>query len=228
MKLPLSSKEKKEMTPAEFAMNQNALRRLQTLIDVVYGLMILGIFGLLPHPTQEQIDNRDLIGMFSENMVSLGTVFIGIVLIIIYWGQSIRQFGNLERVDPKVATLSIVQVFSLLIYLYFMKMDNQTDGDEFTLLMESVFMAIAGFIGVYNWGYCRRNDFFDEHLTEEESYETVYKFYPEPIVATLTIPLAFIGSNYYLVGWLLLIPVTMLMNKRKKKKIELVKKSSHS
>jgi uncharacterized membrane protein len=228
MKIPLTSKENKEMTPAEFARNKNALHRLQTLIDVVYGLMILGIFGLLPHPTQEQLDNRDILGMFSENLVSLVTVFIGIVLIIIYWGQSIRQFGNLERVDSKVATLSIVQVFALLMYLYFMKMDNQTEGDEFTLLMESVFMAIAGFIGIFNWEYCRKNNFFDEHLTEEESYETVYKFYPEPIVAALTIPLAFIGSNYYMVGWLLLIPVTMIMNKRKKKKIELSKKVSGS
>ena len=216
-------KEKKETTKAEIESQKNSLRRIQTLIDVVYGLMILGLFNLLPHPTQEQLDNRDFLGMYAENGTSLLVVLIGIILVIIYWGQSNRQFGNLVRIDSKVGVLSIVQVFSLLIYLYFMRMDNQTDGDEFTLLMESVFMAIAGFIGIFNWNYCRKNGFFSEHLTDEEAYETVYKFYPEPIVASITIPLAFIGSGWYMAGWLLLIPTTMLLNKRKKGQIEKLK-----
>lgn len=220
MKIPGISSEKKTITQADQARQANSLRRIQTLIDVVYGLMIVGLFNLLPHPTQEQLDNRDFFGMYAENGTSLLVVLIGIILVIIYWGQSTRQFGNLERIDSKAATLSIIQVFALLIYLYFMRMDNQTDGDEFTLLMESIFMAIAGFIGIFNWNYCRKMNFFDDYISSEESFETVYKLYPEPIVASLTIPLAFIGSSWYMAGWLLLIPVTMLMNRRKKKKIE--------
>ena len=191
------------------------------MVDVVYGLMIFRLFTLLPHPTKEQLANRDFYGMYAENGSNLIIVLIGITLIIIYWGQSNRQLGFLSRIDNVVAALAIIQVFSLLIYLYFMRLDNETDGDEFTLLMESVFMALAGFIGIFNWEYSRRKGFFDEMLTPKESYETVYRFYPEPIVACLTIPLAFIGTNWYMIGWLLLIPVSWLMNKRKKKKIQL-------
>ncbi len=211
--------ERTQQTKAQLAQQKNTLRRLQTLIDVVYGLMIFRLFVLLPHPSQEQLENRDLIGMFAENGINLLIVLIGIVLIIIYWSQSNRQFGNLSRVDGRVATLSIVQVFSLLIYLYFMRLDNESGGDEFTLLMESVFLAIAGFIGIYNWEYSRKKGFFDDQLTREESFETIYKFYPEPIVAVITIPLAFLGTAWYTVGWLLLLPVTWIMNTRKKKKI---------
>ena len=100
-----------------------------------------------------------------------------------------------------------------------MRLDNETEGDEFTLLMESVFMAIAGFIGIFNWEYSRRKGFFDDMLTHEESIETVYKFYPEPIVACITIPLAFIGTNWYMAGWLMLIPVSLFMKRRKAKKL---------
>jgi uncharacterized membrane protein len=220
MKKPEITAIQKEITKAEEARQANTLRRLQTLIDVVYGLMIFRLFVLFPHPTQEQLENRDLIGMFAESGIQLLIVLIGIILIILYWSQSNRQFGNLSRIDGRVATLSIIQVFALLIYLYFMRLDNETDGDEFTLLMESVFLAIAGFIGIYNWNYSRKQGFFDEHLTPAESYETVYKFYPEPIVAVLTIPLAFISTGWYTVGWLLLIPVTMYINRRKKSKIK--------
>ena len=202
---------KNELTPAELDRQKNVLKRVQTLVDVVFGLMIFRLFILLPHPTQEQLENRDFIGMYAENGVNLLIVLIGIILIIIYWGQSNLQLGYLKRIDSRVATLAIVQVFSLLIYLYFMRLDNETDGDEFTLLMESVFMAIAGFIGIYNWNYCKNKGFFQDDLSEEEALSTSYKFYPEPIVASITIPLAFIGSGWYMAGWLLLIPVTMLL-----------------
>ena len=205
---------------ADVSREQNTLRRIQTLIDVIFGLMIFRLFILLPHPTQEQLENHDLLGMFTDSGINLLIILIGITLIIIYWGQSNRQFGNLSRIDGTIATLAIIQVFSLLLYLYFMRLDNETDGDEFTLLMESVFMAIAGFIGIYNWNYSRRKGYFDEHLTPEESLNTVYKFYPEPIVASMTIPLAFISTEVYTVGWLMLIPVTFFLNRRKKKKIQ--------
>ena len=208
------------LTPAELDRQKNVLKRVQTLVDVVFGLMIFRLFVLLPHPTQEQLDNRDFFGMYAENGTNLLIILIGIILIIIYWGQSNMQLGYLKRIDGKVATLAIVQVFSLLIYLYFMRLDNETDGDEFTLLMESVFMAIAGFIGIYNWNYCKRKGFFQDDLTEEEALSSSYKFYPEPIVASITIPLAFIGSGWYMAGWLLLIPVTILLNKRKKKMLD--------
>ncbi|HBH05060.1 MAG TPA: hypothetical protein DDX92_00470 [Flavobacteriales bacterium] len=210
------------LTPAEANRQKNVLRRLQTLVDVVYGLMIFRLFILLPHPTAEQLANKDFFGMYAENGVNLLIVLIGIVLIIIYWGQSNLQLGYLKRIDTRVATLAILQVFALLIYLYFMRLDNESDGDEFTLLMESVFMAIAGFIGIYNWSYCGKKKFFQDDLTEKEAVSTSYKFYAEPIVATLTIPLAFVGSGYYMAGWLLIIPITILLNKRKKSKIERV------
>lgn len=218
-KLEQSDIEETKKELALKARQKNTLRRIQTLLDVIYGLMIVKIFSLLPIPTQEQLDNRDFAGIFEHAGSTAVVMLIGIVLIIIYWGQSNRQFGNLSRINGLSATIAIVQVFALLIYLYFTKLDNQTDGDELTLLFESIFLAIAGFLGVYNWRYCRKQGFFDEHLSSEESYETLYKFYPEPIVATITIPLAFAGTMWYTIGWLLLIPVTMLMNRQKKKVI---------
>jgi len=222
MKNPLKA-EKKEPTKAELDRQKNVLKRIQTLVDVVFGLMIFRLFILLPDPTQEQLANRDFIGMYAENGTNLLIVLIGIILIIIYWGQSNIQLGYLKRVDGRVATLAIVQVFALLIYLYFMRLENESEGDEFTLLMESVFMAIAGFIGIYNWNYCNRKGFFQDDLSSEEAIGTAYKFYAEPIVASITIPLAFIGSGWYTAGWLLLIPVNMILKNRKKKKIEEIK-----
>ena len=93
------------LTPAEANRQKNVLRRLQTLVDVVYGLMIFRLFILLPHPTAEQLANKDFFGMYAENGVNLLIVLIGIVLIIIYWGQSNLQLGYLKRIDTRVANI---------------------------------------------------------------------------------------------------------------------------
>ena len=158
--MKISLKPKKELTQAEVNRQMNTLRRVQNLVDVIFGLMIFRLFTLLPQPTKEQLANRDFLGMFAENGTNLLVMIIGIILIIIYWRQSNVQFGNLNRIDATVATLAIVQVFFLLIYLYFMRLDNETDGDEFTLLMESVFMALAGFAGIYSWEHSRKKWLF--------------------------------------------------------------------
>jgi len=209
-----------QVSPAEMKRQKNVLRRLQTLIDVVYGLMIFRLFILLPHPTPEQLATRDFIGMFAESGTSLIIILIGIVLIIIYWGQSNIQLGYLTRVDTRIATLSIIQVFSLLIYLYFTRLDNQSDGDEFTLLFESIFLAIAGFVGIYSWNYSWKKKYFSKDLSEAEAIEIANGFYAEPVVAAITIPLAFIGTTYYTIGWLLLIPVGIILKRRKNRKLE--------
>jgi uncharacterized membrane protein len=210
----------KEQTNAEIRREQTSLKRLQTLLDVLYALMIFRLWSLLPRPTQEQIETRDLFGMFDEHGIDLLIMVIGIILVIIYWGQSNQQLGNLERVDGRIGVLAIVQVFSLMLFLYFIGLDNRTHGDEFTLLMQSIFLALAGFIGIYNFNYAERKGFYQKDLTKKELIAIVTRFYAEPIVAVLTIPFAFFGPNWYGIGWLLLIPTAGILKRRKKKKLE--------
>ncbi len=65
---------------------------------------------------------------------------VGMVMVIIYWGQSNLQFGNLVRTDGKHAALSIIQTFSLMLYFYFVRLDVELGGAVITLKMESIFM----------------------------------------------------------------------------------------
>ncbi|MCK4839917.1 MAG: hypothetical protein KAS94_14020 [Desulfobulbaceae bacterium] len=48
---------KKEKTLAQQERDKRQLGRLQTLIDVVFGLMIIRLFALLPHLTNPESGN---------------------------------------------------------------------------------------------------------------------------------------------------------------------------
>ena len=193
------------------------LKRVQTLIDVIYGVLIFHLLSFLPKPTQDQLERKALLEMFAESGTNLLIILIGFILILVYWTQNNKQFGYLKKSDNKHAVYSIIQMFCLMIYLYFMRLDNETEGLGITLLMQSVFMALAGFIGVFSWRYADKNNFFMEGMTPEKSRDTMYSFLSEPITAVITIPFAFLGAGWYAVSWLLAIPIGLFLKRHKNK-----------
>ena len=218
MKLKINLKEA-ELTKADVKHDERLLRRIQTLVDVVYGLVLFQLFLLLPMPTSEQIAERRVWEALTEHGPELMTVVVGVVWIILYWGQSNTQFGYLKRTNKTLSALSIIQLFTLMLYLYFIKLDNDTDGDVLALFMQSVFLAIGGFIGAFSWKYAAVNGMHFKELSEEKQYSIYHDFMPEPLAALVTIPFAFLGVGWYTLGWLSVIPLGILFKKMAKNKI---------
>lgn len=79
--------------------------------------------------------------------------------------------------------------------------------------MQSLFLAIAGFLSVGCWHYALKNNLVSDAPSKLEK-ETMYiKFLPEPVVSLLTFPLALFGPLVWTLGWLLLIPAGLLAKK---------------
>jgi len=138
-------------------------------------------------------------------------------LILLYWNLSNLQFCNLARSNGKHATISILQMFCLLVYFYFVRLDTELEGVGIALLMESIFLAIAGFLGIYGWYYAEKNKLTSGTMTEEERDKAYLKMLPEPITALLTIPFAFFGPGIWTAAWLLMIPVTKITKEVRQK-----------
>jgi hypothetical protein len=73
------------------------LVRLQTLIDVVYGILLFRIFLFLPRLEVDGFGAKDLVKVLSESYTNYLMIIVGIFMLIVYWGQSNLQFGNLQR-----------------------------------------------------------------------------------------------------------------------------------
>ncbi len=206
-------KSKTEITEAFKERGSKQLFRLAIIIDVLYALMIYKIFLFLPRPEVDGFTKDDLVEVLTTSYLNYLVMFVGFVLIIIYWMQSNLQFGNLERTDGKHATLSLLQVISLMIYLYFVRIDVEFDGAVIALQMESIFLALAGFLAVWSWHYSIKNNLITDTLTTLEQNKVYLKLFPEPITAVLTLPFAVLGPDIWTLSWLLLIPVGIILKK---------------
>lgn len=183
------------------------LNSLKIVINVLYALLIFQAFLILPRPDDPELEYHSLPQIFSDNIMQLVIIVVGLIMIIIYWIQFNRQLGNLVRSSPMHATLAIVQMICLMLYLYFVRFDLAFDGMTLALQMESIFLALAGFIGVYNWVYARRIKLTSTQIDEKEERAILYQILPEPIAALFSLPFATLGPTAWTISFLIIIPV---------------------
>ena len=170
--------------------------------------MIYKLFLFLPRPEIDGFTKDDLVDVLLSSHLNYMVMFVGFVLVLIYW-----MFGNLERTDGKHATLSLLQVICVMIYLYFVRLDVEFDGAVIALQIESIFLAIAGFLGVWSWHYAIKNKLISNSIKTDEQNKVYLKLMPEPIVSVLSFPFAAFGPDICTISWLMLIPVSYIAKK---------------
>ena len=209
--------EKKEKTQAQKERDERQLRRLQTLMDVIFGVLIIRIFTVLPQPFEVLKGNVDPLVIFGEGKFVM--FIIGIILISIYWFQSNKTNGNLVATDGKHSFLSILQMLFLLLYFYSIGLDIATHSDILALFMQSVTLALAGFCGVAAWIYATRHaDLVSEAVKAEETVEIRNSVLAEPLAAVITIPFAFVGILAWNLAWLSVLIIGAFLKRRFKKR----------
>jgi len=203
----------KEMTEAMKERGFKQMMRVITIIDVLYALIIYRLFLLMPRPEVEGFTRENMAEVLGHSYLNYLAIFVGIVLVLLYWGQSNLQYGNMDRTDGRHSVLSILQVFFLMLYLYFIRLDLEFDGPVLALQMESLTLALAGFFSVWGWHHAVKQGMVSETLTSLEKDQIYLKLMPEPITAVLTFPFAFFGPNIWTLSWLLLIPVSWILKR---------------
>lgn len=208
---------KTEATKAEIERGVGLLNSLKIVINVLYALLVFQVFLILPRPDDPELKYQTLSQIYIENIMQVLVIVVGLILIIMYWIQFNRQLGNLVRSSPMHASLSIVQMFFLMLYLYFVRFDMEFDGMKLALQMESIFLALTGFTGAFNWYYAKRHGLTSENISDDEELSMFYSLLPEPLASLFTLPFASFGPGIWTISFLIIIPigyVLKLMSKR--------------
>ena len=204
-------------TKAQIERGVGLLNSIRVVVNVLYALMIFQIFLILPRPDDPELAYHSLSQIYSDNIMQLVMIVVGLILILLYWIQFNTQMGNLVRSSPLHATLAVVQMIFLMIYLYFLRFDMEYDGMKLALQMESIFLALAGFIAAINWRYARSNGLTSDQIDENEELNIFYKILPEPMASLFTLPFAALGPTYWTLAFLSIIPFGYVLKLVRKK-----------
>ena len=212
-----------KITKAQKQRDEILLNSLRIVINVLYALMIFQIFLILPRPDDPELEYSTLEQIYSDNVNVLLVMIVGLVMTITYWMQFNKLVGNLVRSSAMHSVLALVQMFLLMVYLYFVRFDIEFDGPVLALQMESIFLSLAGFIGVASWIYARRKKLPSELIDDREAVNIVYGILPEPIAALFSLPFAVYGPGVWSLSFLIILPLSLYLNWRKKKRRQALK-----
>jgi uncharacterized membrane protein len=192
------------------------IRRLETLIDVVFGITIWRLFILLPRPADNP-DWRTLLDLLKDSGLDFLIVVIALIIVIIYWLQSHTLFKYLVKTDVVHSVLSVLQIFSLLLFLYAIAIGVDLEADKMTRLFESVMACLLGVFSFAAWHYAlNKGKLVTADLSKSEAKAISDRIKAEPITAAITIPFAF-GMWMWELSWLVYPFVVYLYKQRLKK-----------
>ncbi|MHC4940840.1 MAG: TMEM175 family protein [Planctomycetota bacterium] len=195
---------------------ERQLRRIETLSDVVFGVMLVRIFMVLPKPRENGEWVPDMLDFFVANVGSFATLLIGFVITIIYWIQSNATLGVLRRSDTRHTITVLIQLVALLLFMHAILMGAAFAGDTFAMVWESFTAGLVGFVGWVNWAYATRDrKLVEESVSDEEIVRRSFRLIPEPVTAALTIPCAFIGPGFWGLSWFVIAPAVAWITKKK-------------
>ncbi|MCG6886146.1 MAG: hypothetical protein LJE74_02975 [Proteobacteria bacterium] len=177
------------------------LRRLETLMDVVYGITIWRLFMLLPRPAGEELELHTIGELFKDSGQSFAGIFIGIVIVIIYWKQNNMLFKHLERTDSFHTTISILQIFALLFFLYAMGISVRFEGLTGARLLESITAMLVGITSYLGWRHAVKKNLNSAALPGSDAKKISFRILAEPITAAITIPFAFQTPILWELAW---------------------------
>jgi uncharacterized membrane protein len=186
---------------AQLQREKRQLRRLETLIDVVFALVIVVITLDFPLPAEDAV--FELAAYLTSSLSAFVQSALGIAVLLVYWFQNNLLLGNLARTDGKHATFSIFQVFLTLLYLLMVSLGSQVGNDPLVLAAQSGAAALLGFVAAGAWWYAS----YDRRLLTGESDDREIvalrlRVLAEPITALLTLGLAFVSSLAWELGWM--------------------------
>lgn len=192
---------------------QRQLRRLETLIDVVYGITIWQLFRLLPRP-EENPEWSTLPEMLLDSGLNFVIAVIALIIVIIYWIQSNLLFKYLVRTDSWHIGLSIAQIFSLLLFLYSIRVGVGFEAGAVSRIFESSMACLLGVFSFAAWYYAlTRGKLVTEELSTDEAKAITQRIKAEPVTAAITIPFA-AGMWMWEMSWFIYPFVVYVYNRR--------------
>ena len=194
------------------------LDRLKTLMDVIYGVVIVRVFLEIPAPGELSWHWESIGGFLRDNAATILGALVGLAVAIIYWIQNNVLLGKLERTDSRHTALSIIQVFFLFFFIYAIDYGIQVGASWGARAFESIVVLIMGLAAARAWAYAIKDRrLLKEEVPDEEAIDLRIRYAAEPATALITFLFVFTPILWEL-SWFLYPLVVRLITARIKPK----------
>ncbi len=181
----------------------NMIRHLGRLSDIIFALaMALTIFGFdFPNlPTSMSISEVN--DFLLLQLDTLGNYVITFVILAFYWIDHVKQFSYYQRTNEIHLWIYLVYLMCLFIIPYSNVLIASFPQNATIQISYSINVFLIGFFSFLNWTYAT----YKHHLVDKNLDKTTIQYIRitsliEPIVALITIVVAFLKPSLWDISW---------------------------
>ena len=192
---------------------ERQLYRLENFVGVGYAMVIVLIVFSLPAARDWADQGLETYIQVSLDAIALPALVI--VIVLIYWMQNNTLLGKLAATDNVHSSLSILQVFVVLLFLYLQDVMLVFPDEAMPLAVMSGLAVLLGSLAAASWWYASHHRrLLLPSVGDLEVRKLQLGVLAEPITALITLPFAFVSSLAWNVSWLAYLPVAVLLKRK--------------
>jgi hypothetical protein len=180
-----------------------SLRRLEVFLDVLYALIVFRMLAYLPAVEDMTWVGKPLglLGRLIDDRRELWRPVMGIGLTVICWTLNNKRLNHLNRTDAVHTLINLVQMAFVCLFLYFAIADPMLAGGSSSRALQCACLALAGVAGQWAWAHARRYGLVDARAPVKQLEDIGRSGRTETATAVLIMPLAWIGTITWTLGW---------------------------
>ena len=188
-----------------------SLRRLEVFLDVLYALIVFRMLAYLPSPNDMTWVGKPLglLGRLIHERRELWRPVMGIGLTVICWTLNNKRLNQLKLTDGLHTLINLVQMAFVCLFLYFAIADPMLAGGTSSRALQCASLALAGITGEWAWAHARRNGLVDARVPVKQLDAVARRGRTETATAVLNMPLAWVGTITWTLGWFV-IPLVIM------------------
>ena len=185
----------------------NRLNSLNTFLDIVFALALFRVVQFLPALHDQRLADlpNGLLSLLASQPTNLERVAFGFVVVVYYWNRKNYFFSVLARSNGILASLSITAALFLFIFAYALIADPYMLGGPWTLFIESISLAVCGFLSLLALHYAIRAGLTDPER-RSAAEQIAHIGLSSPVAAVAAMALSWSGSLIWTLSWFVQMP----------------------
>lgn len=200
-----------------FEQNRLGLERLIFFSDAVFAIAItLLVLDIHLPPAGATADNNQLLLMLQGLWPKYLAYLISFWVIGFYWISHHRKFLLIKRFDNRLLRLNML-LLMVIAFIPFPTTVLSENGNRTATIFYALIMALGGLLVALLWWYANRNHrLVDPQLSKQLFWQEAISPLATAAIFLISIGIAFLNEGLVRLFWILLLPLSLVINARRK------------
>jgi uncharacterized membrane protein len=194
--------------------------KLKSLANILFAFaLVLPVFGMVVYGIDVEVSRLSgVLGEISLLQMPILPYIAGFFIIGVQWAKYFQLHQKLEEIDTTLLYTNFIYLFFLCLYPFSEMNIEFTSGNSISRMVFSLHWGLLGLLLYLMISQSQKKNYFVKGFEINDIQNLKREILIDPIVALITVPLAYFGFWYWIVAMIVLVPVLNVYDTKRIKK----------